>query len=150
MSILRLVFVCSGNICRSPMAAGFAKHKAAERGVDVAVLSCGTLGLQGHAAAQLGQVAMEEVGIDISEHYSQGVQAAILNVADHVFVMAPRHEAFLLQHVPGVGSKLVRTWELVDDGLTQIDDPVGQDLAAFRTCRDLLDRCMDAWFDRLE
>lgn len=149
MSTLRLVFVCSGNICRSPIAAAYGRHKAAERGVAVVVLSCGTLGIVGQPAAHGSQVAMAEVGIDISDHYSQGVQAAILDVADRVFVMAPRHEAFLVQHSPAVAAKIVRTWEYAGEPMEQIDDPIGKDLEAFRQCRDLLDRCMDNWFDAL-
>ncbi len=149
MSTLRLVFVCSGNICRSPIAAAFARKKADERGVNAVVVSCGTLGIVGHHAAEFGQLAMQEIGIDISEHYSQGVQAAILNVADYIFVMAPRHEAFLVQAAPSLAPKIVRTWEFADTPLTQIDDPVGRDLLAFRACRDLLDVCLDNWFDSL-
>ena len=147
MSTLRLVFVCSGNICRSPIAAAFARQKAADRDVSAVVLSCGTLGIVGHPAAELGRVAMAEVGVDIADHYSQGVQAAMLNLADHVFVMAPKHEEFLRRTVPSATSRLVRMWEFAPEPMDQIDDPVGQDLDAFRHCRDLLDRCLDNWFD---
>ena len=90
---------------------------------------------------------MEEIEIDISSHYSQGVQTALLDVADHVFVMAPRHENYLRQHAPSAATKIVRMWEWAEEPLSQIDDPVGQDLAAFRVCRDLLDRCLERWFD---
>lgn len=146
---LRLLFVCSGNICRSPMAAALAQAKAGERGMPAVVLSCGTLGLVGHSAAHFGQVAMQELEIDISSHYSQGVQPAMLDVADHVFVMAPRHEVYLTQHAPRVAPKVVRMWEWADEQLSQIDDPVGKDLEAFRVCRDLLERCLERWFESL-
>lgn len=144
-----MVFVCSGNICRSPIAAGFARHKTAERGLSAAVLSCGTLGIVGQPAAQFGQMVMEEIDIDISDHYSQGVQAGVLDVADHIVVMSPRHEAFLVAHVPESSPKIVRMWEFADVEIHQIADPVGQDLDAFRACRDLLDRCLDNWLDSL-
>lgn len=149
MKTVRMVFVCSGNICRSPMAAGYARQKTADRGIAAAVLSCGTLGLVGQPAAQLGQLAMQEVGIDISDHYSQGVQPALIEMADYVVVMAPRHEAHLRQVAPRVVSRIVRMWEWADEPLEQIDDPVGKDLAAFRACREVLDRCLDRWLDTL-
>lgn len=150
MNTLRVVFVCSGNICRSPIAAGFARDKLAKRGIPAAVLSCGTLGIAGHPAATFGQMAMEEIGLDISDHYSQGVQPAMLELADWVVVMAPAHETFLRQRIPGIEEKLVRMWEYADEEMPQIADPVGKDLSAFRICRDLLDRCMERWIDSLE
>jgi len=146
---LRIVFVCSGNICRSPIAAGFARDKLARRGIPAAVLSCGTLGIVGQPAALQGQAAMREIGIDISEHYSQGVQPAMLELADWVVVMGPNHEAVLLDRLPGIADKLVRMWEYADEAIPHIADPVGKDVAAFRTCRDLLDRCMENWIDSL-
>lgn len=149
MKTLRIVFVCSGNICRSPMAAGFARAKLQERDVPALVVSCGTLGIVGRPAAQLGQVAMEERGVDISDHYSQGVQLAMLDVADWVVVMAPAHHAMLLKYAPHLDERIAAMWEWADDDLEQIADPVGGDLEAFRSCRDLLETCVDNWLDHV-
>lgn len=147
---LRIAFVCSGNICRSPMAAAFARHKLAARERSAVVVSAGTLGIVGHRAAEHAQTAMDEVGISVRDHYSQGVQPAIMGAADHIVVMSPRHEAWFQERLRPVAHKVVRMWEFADTPLTQIDDPVGQDLAAFQRCRDLLDTCVERWLDSLE
>ena len=82
------------------MAAGFAKEKFTDRDIKAAVISCGTLKLNGHKAARFAIEAMKEVGIDISEHRSQGINTAMLRVADDIVVMAPEHEAFVLSSDP--------------------------------------------------
>jgi protein-tyrosine phosphatase len=149
MSSLRVMFVCSGNICRSPMAAGWARSEFDARGVDARVVSGGTLGIVGKPAASFGQLAMEEKGIDISEHYSQGIQPAMAEAADWVVVMSPRHEQFLMQHLPHLADRLVRMWEYAPSDLDQISDPVGQDVEAFRACRDLLEECVKTWIEEI-
>lgn len=143
----RIIFVCSGNICRSPMAAGLARHKLVERNIEGVVISGGTLNLKGHHAAQAAIIAMEEVGIDISEHYSQGISAPMLNVADTIIVMAPEHEDVLRRAVPKIGPKIVRIWQWADEELEEIEDPVGKSLDHFRQCRDLLNQCLERWMD---
>ena len=149
MSARRIAFVCSGNICRSPIAAAFAREKFAARGIPAAIVSCGTLGINGTAAAAAGVAAMREVGIDMAGHRSQGLQVPILERADHIVVMAPRHETLIRQRCPAALPRIVRMWEFADEDLEQIADPVGRDIEAFRACRDLLDRCMDNWIDSL-
>jgi len=146
--VIRLVFVCSGNICRSPMAAGLARQQADRRGVDAAIISCGTLGIHGRPAAQHAIAAAAELDVDISDHYSQGVAAGLVRMADFAFVMAPRHERALVALDSKLSDRIVRTWEFADESLTQIDEPVGGDLDAFRVCRDRLDVALGNWFDQ--
>ncbi len=146
---VRAVFVCSGNICRSPMAAGLAKHFIEERGESAAIISCGTLNINGRPAASNAVAAMKEIEIDISSHYSQGAVVGLLKMADHIVIMAPTHEKALLDAEPALQPKIRRMWEYNSEGLTQIDDPVGKDLEAFRACRDLLIDCVQEWLDEV-
>ena len=147
--MIRVVFVCSGNICRSPIAAGLAKRRFEELGTQAAVISGGTLGINGKPAAEFARVAMREIGVSIDEHYSQGAEAGLMRMADHIVVMAPRHETLILQAAPDLRPKIVRMWEFASQDLVQIDDPVGKELEAFRTCRDLLIECVDTWMETL-
>lgn len=150
MSSLRIMFVCSGNICRSPMAAGLARHLLEQRGVPHAVISAGTLGINGRSAAAHAVAAMREINVEIDSHYSQGISPKLAEVADYVVVMAPRHERYLRQKVSGIGERIVRLWEWAEEpGLSQIDDPVNQDLLAFRTCRDRLATAVTSWLDEV-
>lgn len=145
----RAVFVCSGNICRSPMAAGMAKHLIEARGESAAIISCGTLNINGRPAASNAIAAMKEIEMDISSHYSQGAVVGLLKMADHIVIMAPQHERALLDADATLKPKIRRMWEYSSDDLSQIDDPVGKDLDAFRACRDLLLDCVQDWLDEV-
>ncbi len=140
----RIIFVCSGNICRSPLAAGMAKAKLDEAGVASVIISAGTLQLTGKPAASNSVAAGAAIGVDISSHRSQGLTRPLMERADYLVVMSPSHAAFISKHVPSATSKVVRLWDYVD-GYDQIADPVGMDLDAFVECRDLMDRALDEW-----
>ena len=148
----RIIFVCSGNICRSPLAAGMAKAKLATANIPSVVISAGTLNINGQSAAPNAVEAAKQIGIDIESHRSQGVSQGLMAMADHIVVMAPRHEDALVKLDPNLEDNIVRMWAYGahDESLTQIDDPVGQDLDAFITCRKRLDICLDAWIATLE
>lgn len=149
MSTARIMFVCSGNICRSPIAAAWARKFAEERGLPIVVISAGTLGIVGYPAARLGRTAMEEAGVDLSDHFSQGISRGLLDLADWVVVMAPNHEEHIVANYPEAQHKLVRMWAYASTPLQAIADPVGRDLAAFRECRDLLEECVDRWLSEV-
>ena len=68
----RLLFVCTANICRSPMAEGLARDYARRRQWPVEVRSGGVMGLIGKPAASNAVAVMREIGIDISNHQSGG------------------------------------------------------------------------------
>ncbi len=146
---LRIVFVCSGNICRSPLAEAMVKPMLAERDIPAVVISAGTLGLQGRPAAANSIAAAAEIGIDLEGHRSQGVSLGLMRMADRIVVMAPRHEAELTRQDPALAAKIVRLWEYLDEELDHIPDPVGQDLETFRVMRDRLKQALEAWVEQL-
>lgn len=146
-STLRIAFVCSGNICRSPMAESLAEAYFEERDIPVVTLSAGTLGLQGREAARQAQLAMDEIDHDISDHRSQGISAGLLRHADAIVVMEPKHVRQLEQADPALTDNVVRLWEWADASIEGIDDPVGEDLETFRQTRNLIDRALTNWLD---
>jgi len=147
----RIVFICSGNICRSPMAAGMAQVKFPAAQIPSVVISAGTLNINGQPAAPNAVAAAAQIGVDISTHRSQGVSLPLMNMADHLVIMAPKHEKALLELDAGLDEKIVRMWEFGEhpSPLSEVVDPVGQDLGAFVKCRDRLLICLDAWINSL-
>jgi protein-tyrosine phosphatase len=148
---LRIVCVCSGNICRSPMAQGLVRRKLSERGRAAAVISAGTLDLGGRSAAEHACTAMRMWGEPIEGHRSQKVSIPLLQLADYVLVMSPNHEAYILAADPRLERRLVRIWEYASTPLEEpgIPDPVGRELEDFIGCRDLLEDCIGRWIESL-
>jgi len=88
MAVPRILMVCLGNICRSPMAEGILKHKARELGIAIEVDSAGTS--DWHKGEQPDPRAMSEMatnGIDISDQRSRPFTAADFDRFDHILVM---------------------------------------------------------------
>ena len=92
--IRNILFVCTGNICRSPFAEGLLRKFVDQKGLkDVEVSSAGLLALPGNSATPLAQqAAAVEFGVDLSEHQAKSVTEELLNLCDLVLVMEKSHE----------------------------------------------------------
>ena len=129
---MNILFVCTGNTCRSPMAEGYLRSK----GIDgVTVSSCG-LASDGSPVSQTSKTAMDEVGIDIGGHISKQLTDRDINGADKIICLSPSHKAVLLSAgVPA--DKLF----VLGNG---ISDPFGGDISVYRRCRDEIFAAVDA------
>lgn len=143
-----IVFVCSGNTCRSPMAAAIARKILAERlGVKpdelgakrVRVTSAGLYAGNGAPATHEAVIAASEVGADLSAHFSQSATADLLRRADVIYTMTESHRDEILERYPDAAAK---TSCLDPDG--DIEDPIGYDQRIYsqvaRHLQDVLSR----------
>jgi len=144
-----LLFVCTANICRSPMAEGLARRYAEERGWGARIRSAGTMGLIDKSAAKNAVRVMRELDIDISAHKSQGVTEELVGWADHILVMELRHAIKLRERYPHL-SDSDRILQLASfGGMMEIADPVGGWRWRFRRSRDEIRRCTETFMDNL-
>jgi protein-tyrosine phosphatase len=143
----RLLFVCTANICRSPMAEALASLLARQRGISVEVASAGTHALEGQPAAPNTVKVVRELGGDLERHVSRPMDDALVAWADRILVMEMRHARTLRERFPASDEKvqLLGTF----GGLVEIDDPYGRWIFAFRSTRKDLERCIGAFLERL-
>lgn len=137
MATLRILFVCTGNTCRSPMAAALAASIFAERlGCEMLELkdrrilidSAGTSGGGGGVSAHAVTV-MKKRGIAIANHESASFSAAQLRKADHIFAMTGGHRAAILHTAPEVADRVSL---VLDD--QDVADPVGGSVDVYERC----------------
>jgi protein-tyrosine phosphatase len=133
-----VLFVCTGNTCRSPLAEGLAKKLLADRlgcGVGdlprrgVWVLSAGVAAYGGGPAAAEAAAAAAEWGADLSGHRSRPVNPQLLAAADAVVAMTRGHAHALSARYPGVGPA-----PTLLGGEADLDDPIGAGLDVYREC----------------
>lgn len=130
----RILLVCTGNTCRSPMAEGLLRALARERGQAVEVLSAG-LCADGSPASPQAVAVMAERGIDISRHVSHPVTPELCAAADVIGVMSAGHRDLLIRLFAVPAEKVV----LLGGG---IPDPFGGTLEDYRRTRDALEKAV--------
>ena len=148
--VIKAIFVCSGNICRSPMAAAQFKVACKSRGVPATIISMGTLGLNARPAAAEAIEAMDELGIDISGHRSQGISAGILAMATHIFVMEQKHADMIRRVQPGAAPRTLLLGSYENPDVPEVEDPVNQSIVEFRACRDRMQTAIDNFLNRYQ
>lgn len=143
----RLLFVCTANICRSPMAEGLARMSAAERRWRVEALSCGVDAHEGIPAAPNSVKVIREIGGDIAAHLSQPASDALVQWADRILVMELRHASVLRERYPAADNKIQLLGTF--GGVMEVADPYGGWIWTYRRSRDLLQRCVEGLLDSM-
>lgn len=122
---MKVLFVCTGNTCRSPMAEGIAKKFYSDKG---SFLSAGLSVCCPSPASENAVLAVKELyDIDISSHISQGVTPELLSEADIIFCVSERHADIILSALPNLKDK-------VRYAKQDISDPYMCDLEVYKAC----------------
>ena len=129
---MNIVFVCTGNTCRSPMAEGLAKHYLSADNSSNSIISRGLAVTPGSALSTNSVLAMKEYDIDISCHIPTPISRNDINNADIVLTMTSSHSVFLKSVFPHYSDIIFSLSEYL--GVDNISDPYGQDLDAYISC----------------
>jgi len=134
-----VLFVCTGNTCRSPMADRlFRRALAARLRVEESALeergyrvgSAGTGAVPGAGATPPAIQVLREMDLDLSSHRSRPLSMALVQDADVVYTMTARHRDLVLEWLPECGEHI----RLLDPRGRDIDDPFGSEIAVYRAC----------------
>ena len=145
--IQRVLFVCTGNICRSPLAASLLERALRERGLEVEVTSAGTGAWDGAPASEGAYLVGLERGLDLSSHRARLLSRELVDEADLILTMARHHRA-RVDELGGEGKVFV-LGEYAGKGGDEVSDPFGGDLAVYRETAQELEGLAAAVAERL-
>src|ERR1043166_8907521 len=137
-----VLFVCTGNVCRSPMAEGIFRHAVQGRG-NYRVISAGLGAMEGQPPSVHAVEAVKELGIDISSQRSRMLTPDLVQQADYIFGMTHSHVDTVLLLYPQAAEKtfLLREFDdTLDPFEKDISDPIGGSYEVYLACRDQIEQ----------
>jgi len=131
----RVLFVCTGNTCRSPMAEGILRKILEDRGIDnIEVSSAGISAEEGYPAARNAVIVSRDWGIDLTSHISRQVSEEMINSSDLILAMSSEHYDKLKQF-PSADEKVFLLKGFPkrpnDMNMETVDDPIGESLQVY-------------------
>ncbi len=137
----KVIFVCSGNICRSPMGEALLKHAIESTPANnpvrnLEVCSAGVSTVDGLPPSANSVSAMGEVGIDISNYLSTSLTQDIIDQTYAIFAMDDTHIDAIKMRFKNLPKRMFKVLDMSDMSRKIVFDPYGGDLQEYRECRD--------------
>ena len=144
-TMMDILVVCTGNICRSPMAEGLLRHMLpATMWPGLRVHSAGTHGLDGEPAAPFAVQTAAAMGIDITGHRACSLNPEMVRQADLILVMEPFHREIINRVLPPADADRVRLLADFENPRQSdtIDDPYNRSRKVYAACLRRIQRCL--------
>ncbi len=146
-----VLMVCTANICRSPMAEVLFADQVKCKGLDMdkwQIASAGTWAQEGYPASRNSETVMKERGLDLSNHSSRIVTVDMMSQFNLILVMESNHKEALVYEFPALAKRFYMLSEMSGE-VKSVEDPIGQDLNAYRKCADEIQNLIDKGWENI-
>lgn len=140
----RILFVCTGNICRSAMAEHLLRHLAAERGLDLETASAGIAAEPYYEVPEAAKRQLAAAGVPPFRHKARLATRDVLRWADSILVMTAAHHDHVIELYPEFSSRTRLFREAAGFGELDVEDPMGRPDEDFARCFAVIRESLDA------
>lgn len=152
---MKVMFICTGNICRSAMAHWLMKKKIEELNLDnIKVYSCGIFAENGDISTYEAKRVMEEYDVDLSKHRATNIKNSKIEEMDLILCATKSHKTAVIDLYPNLEDKTFTMKEYVNyqrkyHDSVNISDPWGYDVDTYRSCAAEIDECLNLLIDKI-
>lgn len=150
---MKIMFICTGNTCRSAMADGLAKKIVKEKNLDIEVCSAGIFAQTGEHASYNSIAIMKEYDVDIALHKATSVDESNIKEMDLILCATKTHKAELQVRYNDLKDKIftMKEYAGIDNDGTDMDikDPWGYNLNTFRVCAAEISICVEKIIEKI-
>ena len=140
-----ILFVCTGNTCRSPLAEGLMKKLLAEKGVEgVEVSSAGTAAFDGDSVSYYAAKVLLSRGIDISMHRSRVMTREMISQSDYIITMTEAQKSAVAAYCNKNNLYCIKDFAGYD-----ISDPFGSDEESYERCAEQIEKALEIFYDEI-
>ncbi len=153
---MKIMFICTGNICRSAMAHWLLKKKLEKLKIqDVEVYSSGTFAFTGDMSTEEAIEVMKKYGVDLKKHRATNIVESNIKEMDLILCATNSHKMQIVGRYPDLNNKTFTMKEYVnynekDKHPIDISDPWGYDIVTYRMCAAEIEKCLDLLLKKLE
>ena len=155
--MMKIMFICTGNICRSAMAEWLLKKKIKDKDIKgIEVYSCGIYAEDGDTPTwEAKRVMMDEYSIDMSKHRATNIRNSNIEKMDLILCATSRHKRAVLSTYPELEGKVFTMKEYVGydreyHDKIDIKDPWGYDIETYRSCVAEIDECLELLLKKIK
>lgn len=148
------MFVCTGNVCRSPMAHYYMQKQVIAMGLgdDFLIESCGTYAVSGEKATQNAQEVMKQFDVSLEKHRATNISETCIEEFDYIFALTENHKQVILSIYPKLLGNVFTLKEFADPNTNylDIDDPWGYSRDIYQSCAEEIVENVDKVIENLK